>query len=164
VVPADEEALLPLDVAPLAGRGGRVVTSPARRCRVDGADADARLGPWELGSWHGRDLADLPPDDLVTWRSHPTWSGHGGESLTALAARVASLLDAWHGLDDRLVAVTHAAVVKAAVVTALRAPVDAVWDVDVAPASVTELHPTDRGWRVTRVGARWSGPAGDDVL
>lgn len=63
------------------------------------------------------------------------------------------LLDAWHG-DDRVVAVTHAAVIKAAVVLALRAPADAVWQLDVAPAAVTELHTLGDGWRVTRVSAR----------
>ena len=164
MVPADEEALAPLDLADLVGRRGRVVTSPARRCRVEGADVDSRLGPWDLGAWHGRDLTGLASDDLAAWRSDPSWSGHGGESLDALVARAASLLASWHDLDGRLVAVTHAAVVKAAVVVALRSPVDAAWDVDVAPATVTELRPTERGWRVTRVGARWSGPAGDDVL
>lgn len=61
------------------------------------------------------------------------------------------LLDEWHRRDGRVVAVTHAAVVKAMVVHALRAPLEAVWDLDVRPASVTELHATSTGWRLTRL-------------
>lgn len=65
--------------------------------------------------------------------------------------RVTDLLTAWHDRPGRLVAVTHAAVIKVAVVSALRAPADAVWDLDVAPGSFTELHATAAGWRVVRV-------------
>ncbi len=67
--------------------------------------------------------------------------------------RVSGLLRAWQGTAGRLAAVTHGAVIKCAVVHVLRAPVDAVWDLDVAHASVTELHSTGEAWRVTRVAA-----------
>lgn len=134
------------------GRAGTVVTSPARRCSVPGADphirVDERLRPWDLGSWTGRDLAEL---DLAAWRADPGYDAHGGESLLALCERVAGLLADWYGRGDRLVAVTHAAVVKAAVVHALQAPVQATWDLDVAPSSTTELHATPTGWRVVGV-------------
>jgi broad specificity phosphatase PhoE len=60
----------------------------------------------------------------------------------------------WHELTGRLAAVTHAAVIKAMVVQALHAPTEAVWDVDVPPASVTELHATSTGWRLTRLSCR----------
>ncbi|MDP9436121.1 MAG: hypothetical protein M3P93_13400 [Actinomycetota bacterium] len=48
--------------------------------------------------------------------------------------------------------------IKLAVVQALRAPVQAVWDLDVAPGSTTELHSTPSGWRVTAVSCRQSAP------
>lgn len=124
------------------------MTSPARRCRIPGVAADPRLGPWNLGRWAGRPFDEL---DLVAWRSDPTYDLHGGESLLALSARVQGLLHEWHDATGRVAAVTHAAVIKAMVVHALRAPLDAVWDVDIAAGSFSELHATPVGWRVVRV-------------
>ena len=129
-----------------------MVTSPAARCRVAGADVDPALGPWDLGSWTGLGIADLP--DLQRWRSDPSFAGHGGESLLALQQRVAGWLARWHDRRGRWAAVTHGAVVAAAVTHVLRAPPLAVWDLDIAPGSVTELHTTRGGWRVVRVGGR----------
>jgi broad specificity phosphatase PhoE len=47
---------------------------------------------------------------------------------------------------------THGAVIRCAVVQALRAPIEAVWHFGVAYGSVTELHVTGSSWRVRRVG------------
>jgi broad specificity phosphatase PhoE len=132
-----------------------VVTSPARRCRAEGAPVDPRLGPWDLGTWAGRPWDVL---DLASWRADPAYDGHGGESLLALRDRVAGLFVDWHGRTGRLVAITHAAVIKAAVTVALRAPADAAWDVDVAPGSGTEFHATPGGWRLVRLNAGWREP------
>lgn len=151
-MPADEPATGALpDLTGWLGRTGRTVTSPAQRCRRPGAPVEPRLGPWDLGSWTGRALAQLPQEELAAWRADPGFDTHGGQSLLALAERVEGLLSEWRAADERLVAVTHAAVIKTAVVAALRAPVDAVWDVDVALGSTTELHPTAAGWRVAHV-------------
>ncbi len=153
VTPADEpaEGTLP-DLTRWLGRTGRVVTSPARRCLVPEASIEPRLAPWDLGTWTGRPWHEL---DLASWRADPSYDAHGGESLIALFARVSALLDEWHTAAGRVAVVTHAAVIKAAVVHALRAPIEAMWHLDVAPASLTELHAIPPGgWRVTRVGCR----------
>lgn len=113
-----------------------------------GVAIEPQLGPWNLGSWTGRPFADL---DLVAWRADPAYDAHGGESLVALSARVRGLLSHWHDSTGRIAAVTHAAVIKAMVVLALRAPLEAVWDVDISPGSFTELHAAPGGWRVVRV-------------
>ncbi|MDP9444840.1 MAG: histidine phosphatase family protein [Actinomycetota bacterium] len=148
-MPADEPAVAPApDVAGWLGRSGTVVTSPARRCRIPGVAVEPRLGPWDLGRWSGRPFDEL---DLSAWRADPAYDAHGGESLLALSSRVHGLLDDWHDSTGRLAAITHAAVVKAMIVYALRAPLGAVWDVDVVPGSVSELHATPAGWRVVRV-------------
>ena len=150
-MPADEPALEPLpELSGWLGRSGTLVTSPAARCRVPGAAVEPALRPWDLGAWAGLPLAELP--DLTAWRTDPAWCGHGGESLLALQQRVARLLARWHARPGRLAAVTHSAVVRAAVTHVLRAPVEAAWDLDVAPGSLTELHTTPAGWRVVRVG------------
>ena len=128
-----------------------MITSPARRCWVPGALVEPRLRPWDLGSWTGRPWREL---DLASWRRDPSYDAHEGESLTALLARVDALLSEWTTRTGRVVAVTHGAVIKAAVVHALRAPVEAMWTLDIPTGSVTELHRMRSGWRVSRVGSR----------
>ncbi len=120
------------------------MTSPARRCRIPGVAVEPRLGPRNLGRWSGRPLDEL---DLSARRSDPAYDAHGGESLLALSTRVQSLMKDWHDSTGRMAAITHAAVVKAMIVHVMRAPLEAVWDVDVAPGSFTELHATPAGWR-----------------
>jgi broad specificity phosphatase PhoE len=156
-VPDDEPAIQPLpDLAPLLGRDGRLLRSPARRCEAPGAQVDERLRPWDLGAWTGRPFAEL---DLTGWRVDPAYADHGGESLLALHHRVAVMLDQLQdgALVGRstVVGITHGSLIKAAVVTALGAHVSAVWDLDVNPASMTELSATHEGWRVVRVNARY---------
>jgi broad specificity phosphatase PhoE len=70
-----------------------------------------------------------------------------------VAALLADLQTPASGGRATVVAVTHAAVIKAAVVTALGAPVTAAWGLDVHPASLTELSSAGPGWRVVRVNA-----------
>ena len=76
-------------------------------------------------------------------------------------------------------AITHGGVIKAAVLCALDAPLDAFWRIDVAPLSLTVLHAHDGRWSVGCVNspltadsanahgalghlARVSGPDGSD--
>jgi broad specificity phosphatase PhoE len=66
----------------------------------------------------------------------PDAAPHGGESLSAFAARVAEWLDEQ---ARPVVAITHAGVIRAAVVHANRAPLSAFWEIDPAPLSVTAL-------------------------
>ena len=141
------------DLGPLLGRDGELLRSPSRRCEAPRARVEERLRPWDLGAWTGRPFDDL---DLATWRTDPSYDAHGGESLLVLTERVAGLLDDLQDVGGGrrvVVAVTHAAVIKAAVLLVLRAPSTAVWELDVHPASVTELSRTGDGWRVARVNA-----------
>ena len=152
-LPADEPATGALpDLTDWLGRGGEVLTSPAVRCRVPGACVEPDLRPWDLGDWSGLALGDVP--DLAGWRADPAFDAHGGESLLALHKRVQGLLQRWHDRSGRLAVVTHAAVIRAAVLQALQAPAAAAWDLDIAPGSVSELHTTPTGWRVVRVNDR----------
>lgn len=117
-----------------------------------GAAVEPALGPWDLGTWTGLPLAEVP--DLSGWRDDPDYDAHGGESLHTLHGRVSVLLGRWHARPGRWVAVTHAAVIRAAVLHALHAPATSAWDLDVPPGSVSELHATPTGWRVVRVSSR----------
>lgn len=167
--PVDE----PLDeagrtaAAQLVGRLGRgeALCSPALRARETAAAAgldatvDPALGECDFGSWGGRSLEDVhaaEPDAVGAWMTDPDACPHGGETLTALLARVAGWMAAQAAVDGRAIVVTHGGVVRAAVVHALSAHAPSVWRIDVAPLSMTELHARDGRWTVRRVNAEVS--------
>jgi broad specificity phosphatase PhoE len=141
-------------------RRAEVVTSPARRCRqtAEAAGLEARvdeaIADCDFGSWAGRSLSavnDAEPDAVRAWMLDPEAFPHGGESLAVFSTRIARWLDDQAALEGRLVAITHAEVVKAAVVHALGAPVLAFWRIDAAPLAVTELHAHGGRWTVARL-------------
>lgn len=162
--------------APLAGLvrdGADVLASPARRCAQTAAAADLtptvepRIAECDFGAWGGRALASVheeDPEAVGAWMADAAAAPHGGESLRAFAARVAGWLDEQAAEDGTTLAITHGGVVKAALVHALGAPLDAFWRLDVAPLTVTELHAHDGRWTVSRtncpVGAASGRPRG----
>jgi broad specificity phosphatase PhoE len=112
------------------------------------------LDECDFGSWRGRTLAELDEEDpiaVAAWMEDPAAAPHGGESLLALLERVRGWLSARAGDGHRVVAVTHAGVIRAAVVSALDAPPLAFWRLDVAPLSRTVLHAHDGRWTVRGV-------------
>jgi broad specificity phosphatase PhoE len=134
-----------------------VLSSPAVRCRETAAaagltaDLDDALLECDFGAWLGRRLADVDAEDARVWILDPDAAPHGGETLRAFAARVGRWLDAQAAREGVAAAITHGGVVKAAVVHALRAPLQAFWQIDAAPLSVTELHAHDGRWSVARL-------------
>ena len=169
---ATQDARFPGD-EPLDVRGHRMVSAvsmphrfeearrgPERRCAETasalGLDAvpDPALADLDLGEWRGRTLTDLESDPgLATWLTDPAAAPHGGESLSALADRVASWLA---GLPDRsrLAAVTHPAVVRAAVLHTLGASLAGFWRLDSAPLTQTWLTCHGGRWQVRETGHR----------
>ena len=100
---AGDEGLEPRGAAAAAAatrlrRVTRTVCSPARAA-VETAAAlglaatvDAGLADWDLGEWRGRALDEVA--GIAEWVADPDAVPHGGESLTALLARVAAWLAA----------------------------------------------------------------------
>ena len=140
-------------------RADSVLVSPARRAvetaSLAGLVATGEApGECDFGRWAGRPLREIAAADeagVRAWMTDPDAAPHGGESLTAMLARVRSWLDSQAAADGTAIAITHAGVVKAAVVAALDAPPLAFWRIDVSPTSITELHAHDGRWTVTRV-------------
>jgi broad specificity phosphatase PhoE len=138
-----------------------VVCSPSERCIATAEAAGLTVGAVEpaiaecdFGSWCGRTLGELVaerPSETRRWMTDPDSAPHGGESLRAFTARVGAWLDGQAGRAGTCVAITHAGVVKAAVVRALAAPIEAFWRVDCAPLSRTELHAHDGRWTLAGV-------------
>jgi broad specificity phosphatase PhoE len=66
--------------------------------------------------------------------------------VVELIARVRRWMDTVSAKRGRLVAVTHPAVVRAAVLLALDAPPKSFWRIDIAPVSRTVLHFRGHSW------------------
>jgi broad specificity phosphatase PhoE len=151
-------------LSPALRRWDRAVTSPALGARqtADALSLDASVHPalrdCDYGHWGGRRLADIQaahPAELAIWLSDLSAAPHGGESLLALMLRVSDwVADRLHD-DGHTIAVTHAAVVRAAIIGVLGAPPEAFWRIDAAPMSVVDLRSDKRRW-VLRVSG--SGP------
>ena len=138
----------------------RVWSSLARRAVETAASWDAVLDPdpdlaeCDFGKWAGRTTDDVhaeDPDGLAAWYADPGSAPHGGEGLGAVRTRARRVLDSAAQLGGTTVAVTHGGLVKAALLEVLELPDGAVWRLDAAPASVTELEPSGPVWRVVRL-------------
>jgi broad specificity phosphatase PhoE len=136
-------------------RWDRVLTSPALGARQTAgalslnACVHPALRDCDYGHWRGRKLSDIQaahPAEVATWLSDPEAAPHGGESLLALMQRVSDwVADRLHD-DGHSIAVTHAAVIRAAVIGVLGAPAQSFWRIDVAPMSVVDLRSDKRRW------------------
>ncbi|MBI1734492.1 MAG: histidine phosphatase family protein [Candidatus Rokubacteria bacterium] len=107
---------------------------------------DAALREMGFGRWEGltRDqVAASEPQAWAVWRETPHLLGaHEGETLPAVAARVAAFVDGVrdrHG-DETVVLVTHAIVVRLIVLAALGLGPDRLWSVDASPAGISEVE------------------------
>jgi broad specificity phosphatase PhoE len=145
---------------PSLGRIERLWTAPERRAQQTAARLSAEatvvaaLRDCDFGRWQGRALADIQatsPADAAAWLSDMGSAPHGGESLLDVLARVGQWLDG-HREPGHTVAVTHPAVIRAAIVHALGAPALAFWRIDVEPLSVADLRLNKDRWTLRAVG------------
>ena len=145
------------------GRVTSALRGPELRCEQTAgalglaAAAEPALADLDAGSWRGHRLDQVDPEKLGLWPTDPSAVPHGGESLTALSARVAGFLDGLPREPARIVAVTHPAVIRAAVLYVLRAPVQAFWSLDVAPLAQTRLSWNAGVWRLQETGHPLAG-------
>ncbi|GAY09887.1 probable phosphoglycerate mutase [Pseudonocardia sp. N23] len=180
---AADEPLEPRGAAAAADARGTVARVTALRCSPAAAAVETAaalgLGPgdtsttadalrdWDLGRWRGRtldDVAGTDPAAVTEWLSDPAAAPHGGEPLVGVLARVADLLadPALVAGDDRaphVVLVTHAAVVRAAVLSVLGAPPQGFWRIDVAPLTSTVLRGAPGRWTLRTLAHPLASPA-----
>jgi broad specificity phosphatase PhoE len=136
------EAVAALEVA----ADTRQVTGPERRARQTAqllglqAATEPRLADLDCGRWRGEALANIGPAELEAWLTEPAYASHGGESIADLIARVHGWLDSLTGETLRTVAVTHPAVIRAAILLALDTQAKSFWRIDIAPLSRTAMH------------------------
>ena len=110
------------------------------------ASIDHRLADLDCGRWRGDVVGGVRPDDLAIWLTDPTRAPHGGESVVELIDRVRGWMDSLTTRRTRLVAVTHPAVIRAAIVVVLNAPPKSFWRIDIAPVSRTVMHFRGHAW------------------
>lgn len=112
--------------------------------QVAPALAEADYGRWRQQSL--ADIADSEPAALATWLGEPDAAPHGGESFGAVTQRVGGWMDSLPEQSGAVVALTHASVIRAAILHALGAPVGAHARIEIAPLSLVELRRSARGW------------------
>ena len=141
-------------LAPLAADIDTVVASPVRRTQ-ESAEILARrldrplltedgLAEMEFGSWDGLTFAEIKdayPHDLDAWLGSLEHTPGGGESFRLVEQRVLAslerLLEEYAGRT--VLAVSHVTPIKVLVTHALGAPLESVYRMELAPASVTVL-------------------------
>ncbi|OBG93321.1 histidine phosphatase [Mycobacterium sp. E3251] len=127
-------------------------TGPERRaCQTAdllGLDAatDPLLADLNCARWQGKGPQDVPPGDLTVWLTDPARAPHGGESIADLMARVDRWLNSLTESTSAITAVTHPAVIRAAVLLALDAPAKSFWRIDIAPVTRVVLHYRGGRW------------------
>ncbi|MGW2562179.1 histidine phosphatase family protein [Streptomyces sp. NPDC001514] len=145
-------ALMPLGAAELR------YCSPTARSR---ATADAlgyaplaqpALSDCDMGRWRGFTLAEVAarePAAVDAWLADPRSAPHGGEPLLGFISRIGGWLDTRPADDgSSVVAVAEPAVVRAALVYALKAPPPTYWNVDVRPLSTVVLTGRSGRWNL----------------
>jgi broad specificity phosphatase PhoE len=146
----------------------RYFTSPALRARqtVEALGLTATVEPdlrdCGYGQWTGRTFEEVQaqePQAMAEWIGNPDATPHGGESLAALIARVSNWLDAQSTGPGTVVAVTHASVIRAAIVCALKAEPRSFWHIDIAPLSLVRLSGHGGRWALASIS---TGKTADD--
>jgi ribonuclease H / adenosylcobalamin/alpha-ribazole phosphatase len=137
------------------GEIAAVVTSPLLRARETAQIVAARLGTgvsvdegWRecaFGTWEGLTFAEVGeryPAELAAWLSSIEAAPPGGEPLDAMERRVAEARDRVLARypGQAVVVVTHSMPVRALVRLGLGAPAQALFRMQPAPGSITELH------------------------
>ncbi|RZI93492.1 MAG: hypothetical protein EOO67_06510 [Microbacterium sp.] len=141
-------------LAPLAGAIDAVITSPVRRTRESAEilgellehapKVEDGIAEMEFGVWDGLSFTQIQEqyaDDLDSWLGSLDHAPTGGESFRTVEARVLEGRDriiAEH-TGQTVVAVSHVTPIKTLVADALGAPLDALYKMELSPASVTVI-------------------------
>ncbi|MFJ3306493.1 histidine phosphatase family protein [Streptomyces sp. NPDC086549] len=136
---------------------GPAVRAPSVRC-AQTADAlslaaasEPALHDLDLGTWSGRtvdDVAATDPDGFTAWLTDPDATPHEGESVRRLCRRTADWLSGMAPDTAHTVAITEAAVIRAALIHALGVPARAFWHLTVPPLSTVTLTRGRGHWDV----------------
>lgn len=161
--PLEDKALV--DASALAGSLDAVDyawTSPALRARqtakalgLQVTEVEA-LRDQDFGSWAGRafkDVQQTQPEASHALLTDPEVTPPGGESFQCVALRVATLFDRLIAEPGHRIAVTHPAVIRAAILHVLKAPLMGFRYIDVEPLSFADFRSDGTRWLLRASGA-----------
>jgi len=171
-----EDSLLPKEPARAAALAeglrsfDRVFCAP-EACAVETAAAFfvapipcPALRDLDYGAWSGQtvdEIAERFPDALRHWMADPAAAPHGGESFETAAGRATDWLDGLHGTGGRILAVTHAMLLKLVFAHVVGAPLTAAWRIDVEPLGFLDLSSDGRRWALRGFGAGLAAAGSD---
>jgi broad specificity phosphatase PhoE len=118
------------------------------------------LADIDYGSWAGKQIDDVQtsdPEGLAAWLTNVNAAPHGGESLMHLIARVRQWMNGQTNAGH-IVAVTHPAVIRAAIICTLLAPSESFWKIEISPLSITDLRFNGKFWVMRSAGNSLSRP------
>ncbi len=141
-------------LAPLSGTFDALVSSPVRRTRETAEiiapffdleiEEESGIAEMEFGTWDGLSFTQVHeqyPDELSAWLGDLESAPHGGESFRTVEKRVLEgrdrIVSSYAG--QTVVAVSHVTPIKVLVAAALGAPLESVYRMELAPASVTVI-------------------------
>jgi probable phosphoglycerate mutase len=139
-------------LGPMRDEIDAIVSSPVRRTHESAeilgevlghaVDVEEGLAEMEFGTWDGLTFADVQrqfPDELSAWLGNLEQAPGGGESFRAVADRVLAgrdrIVSAYAGRS--VLVVSHVTPIKTLVADALGAPLEALFRMELSPASVT---------------------------
>jgi len=139
---------------PMRDQVDALVASPVRRTHESAEILGELLGhevefeegiaEMEFGTWDGLTFADVQqqfPDELSAWLGDLEYPPGGGESFRSVAERVLSgrdrIVAAYTG--QTVLVVSHVTPIKTLVADALGAPLEALFRMELSPASVTVI-------------------------
>jgi broad specificity phosphatase PhoE len=169
--PLDSRTLEELSaVAWRAPQGAYAVTAPEQRTRQTAAALGLsatevpELRECDFGLWRGAALDTLYaeyPEGLSAWLGDVSARPHQGESYLGLMERVGGWMESQRD-SGHVLAITHASVIRAAVVHALQAPPHhAFRSIELAPLTVTDIRLSGASWRVRSIGVPLAGAVDD---
>ena len=126
----------------------------AEALRID-ATIDPLLADLDCGRWAGYSLDEVEaqqPGALAIWTTDTTAAPHGGETVDAFIARQALWLETVARLDGHVVAIAHAATLRATLSIVLAAAPQSFWRIDVQPLSALILSGVSGRWTVRSLG------------
>lgn len=149
--------------ARLNDEGARALyTSPVERCTQTAAvighacglrpEVHGHATEIDFGAWSGRSFTDLEGDPR--WREWNTMRAEGrapdGEAMQEVAQRVARLLEWSCGrhANGAILLVTHAEVIRTAVLLALGLPLQGYERLEIDPASISTMIFREGRWRI----------------
>jgi broad specificity phosphatase PhoE len=116
------------------------------------SETNGLLRDCDFGRWAGCPLSEVQsaePDALALWLRDPTAAPHGGESFLDVIKRVQAWMDGLLSTSGSALAITHPAIIRAAIVSALGAGPRAFRHIDITPLSRAKLSSDGRRWTLS---------------